>query len=101
MSEFRLSRQADADFNEIADYLGRRDLAACVSVLESLVETMEFLGDFPGAGELRSDVRPNLRVFPGRGSARNFYYQTSSGIEVSTIIHGARDWEGMFASRER
>jgi toxin ParE1/3/4 len=99
MSRFRLSRQADADLDQLADELGQQDPGWAVRVLDGLHATFEFLGTNPLAGAERPDLRPRLRVFPGRAAARSyvvFYYPLEDGVEVATIIHGARDYLGMF-----
>jgi len=104
MRTYRLARQADADLDELADYLGERDPVWVVRVLEGLHEAFRFLADHPGAGAKREDLRLGLRVFPGRGAARQFlvfYYPLKNGIEVNTVIHGARDYLGMFERGER
>ena len=99
MSRYRLSRQADDDLNGLADHLGRQDPAWAVRVLDGLHATFEFLGANPLAGAERPDLRPHLRALPGRAAARSyvvFYYPITDGIEVATIIHGSRDYLGMF-----
>jgi toxin ParE1/3/4 len=55
-------------------------------------------------GSLREDLYPNLRMFVAKKPAQNyvvFFYPIPDGIEVSDVIHGARDWVGMFARGER
>jgi toxin ParE1/3/4 len=65
-----------------------------------LKQTLQLLAEQPLLGQLRDDLRPNLRAF----SARRYvilYYPREFGIEVVTILHGARDIEGMFERGER
>ena len=104
MSEFRLSHEANADLDEIADYYDRRDPSIAPRIFDALFETMEFLADHPGAGDRRDDLRPGLRVFPGQNAARSyviFFLATTTGIEVVAVIHGSRDWETLFPERAK
>lgn len=104
MRSYRLAHQADADLDELTGYLGERDPVWAVRILEGLHEAFRFLADHPCAGEQREDLRPGLRVFPGRGAARQFlvfYYPLKDGIEVNTVIRGSRDYLGMFERGER
>ena len=99
MSEFRLSREANADLDEIADYYERRDPLAAPRIFDAPFETMEFLADNPGAGDRRDDLRKGMRIFPGQKAARSyviFFLRTTNGIEIAAVVHGSRDWEAMF-----
>ncbi len=65
MGSYRLTRRANADLDEIADYLGERSPSAVNRVLNALQRTFEFLADHPEAGSLRDDLRPNLALVYG------------------------------------
>jgi toxin ParE1/3/4 len=46
-------------------------------------------------GELRGDLRPDLRIF----AADNYiilYYPLPDGVEIADVIHGARNYESLF-----
>ena len=104
MSRFRLSHQADADLDGIAEYLGKRSPASVESVLVALFDSFQLLAASPLLGTLRSDLQPDLRVFSAQKPADQylvFYYPCSDGIEVVTVIHGARDYLSMFHRGER
>jgi len=104
MSRYRLSQQADRDLEEIADYLGERNPAAAVRVLEALHQTFTLLAKSPLLGTLREDLRRDLRVFRSRKPADSylvFYYPISEGVEIAMLLHGSRDYLGMFARGER
>ena len=58
----------------------------------------------PDIGSLRDDLMPSLRMFTPKRPASNyiiFYYVILDGIEVSDVIHGARDWVTLFSRGER
>jgi toxin ParE1/3/4 len=104
MSHYRLSRQADRDLDAIADYIADFNPAAAYDVLDKLHDTFAFLASNPEVGTLREDLRPSLRVFTPERPAHNyvvFFQPRADGMEVITVIHGARDWESMFDRGER
>ena len=101
---FRLWCRAKADLERIADSLGERSPGAADRVLNTLLSTFEPLAENPWMGMDRNDLRPQLRMFVPRRPADNyviFYYPLPDGIEVSDVIHAARDWVGMFERGER
>jgi plasmid stabilization system protein ParE len=103
-SVYRLADQAVADLNEIADYLGARSPTAATNVLEALLETFELLATNPGLGTARDDLHNNIRIFVASAPADSYvicYYAFSEGVEISDVIHAARDWIGIFARDER
>ena len=65
MRTYRLARQADADLDELTDYLGERDAVWAVRILDGLHEAFRFLADHPCAGEQRDDLRQGLRDYLG------------------------------------
>jgi toxin ParE1/3/4 len=104
MSSYRLSLQAESDLDEIAEHIAANNPDAAERVLDALCETLITLARSPGIGQLREDLRPGLRVFPAMRPAHNyviFYYVVAEGIEVATVLHGHRDWLGLFERGER
>ncbi len=104
MGKYRLSNQADADLDGIAEYLGRKSPVNAERVLGALFDSFQLLAASPLLGTLRDDLRPDLRVFSANKPAAHyliFYYTCPGGIEVSTVIHGARDYLGVFHRGER
>jgi toxin ParE1/3/4 len=101
---FHLSRRARADLDSIADYLASQSAIAPRRVLVELWNTFEVLAANPEIGNRRDDLHPNVRMFtPSRPASSYivFYYPRANGIEISDVIHAARNWPGMFASGER
>lgn len=91
MSGYRLAFLAERDLEEIADYLADRNPVVAVRTVENLLDKFLLLSENPYLGELRSDLPKRPRCF----SAGNYviiYQITSRGIEVSRVVHGARDW---------
>jgi plasmid stabilization system protein ParE len=102
---YRLSDRAQDDLAGIADELGKHSIIAADSVLDELRQTFKLLAASPEIGEMRYDLREGLRAFVPAKPASNYvvlYYRiATSAIEVSDVIHAARDWIGMFERGER
>jgi len=101
---YRLSHQALEDLESIADYLGSRDLESANRVLDTLEKTFELLNSNPEMGVLREDLHVGVRLFVPASPAANyaiFYYSAPDGIEISDVLHAARDWVGIFIRGER
>jgi len=102
MSRVRLSRRAEADIHEMWEYIaiaGASPVAA-QKQLDRLYDRLTLLAAQPLLGELRDDLRPGLRTFSA-GSYIVFYYPIEDGIEVASVVHGARDIESLFHTGER
>ncbi len=100
----RISRQADADLDEIAETIGADNPVAAVDVLDKLQATFWLLAEHPEIGTLREDIAANIRMFSPSKPASSyiiFYYPLPDGVEISDVIHGARDWLDLFKGRER
>ena len=98
MSRYRLSKNAEANLEEIAIGPGN-----AVAILEVLHDTFRVLADHPNVGTLREDLLPGIRVFSPPKPANDyvvFFYPVPDGIEVANVIHGSRDWIAMFARGE-
>lgn len=101
---YRLSRRALADLSEIADYLKQHSSVAAERVLDSLLRAFEILAENNELGAPRDDLHPGLRMFVPKKPAHNFvilYYPIEGGIEVSDVVHAARDWLGLFLHGDR
>ena len=102
--QFYLSRRARAYLDLIADYLAKHSATAPRRVLLELWNTFKVLAASPEIGNRRDDLHPNVRTFtPSRPASSYivFYYPRADGVEISDVIHAARDWPEMFASGER
>src|SRR5437867_2689872 len=95
MSQIRVSRQAEADLQEIWLYLAHRSEQAADRLMSTVSRTFEMLAVFPGIGQSSEDLAPGLRSSPV-GSYVIFYRPIEDGIEVFRVIHGARDIKSLF-----
>ncbi len=104
-SDFRAAHEplrprAAGDLEAIWDYIAveKCNPDGANRQLRRFADRLAILATQPLMGELRSDLRPGLRVF-SIDAYVVFYYPSTDGIEVAAVIHGARDIESVFRSR--
>ncbi|NQU26178.1 MAG: type II toxin-antitoxin system RelE/ParE family toxin [Candidatus Nealsonbacteria bacterium] len=102
MRRFRLTERAKTDVHGIWDYIAVTggNLPAADRQMVTFYDKFALLASQPLLGQLREDLRPDLRVF----SAESYvilYYPTNGGIEVVGVAHGAQDIEAMYRADER
>jgi len=103
MSSYRLTRRADADLEDIKNYLTEHAPSALNRVLNALKRSLQFLAEHPDAGTLREDLKTKLRSFTARRPAHNYviyFRKQRGGIQVVAILHGSRDVEAVFELRD-
>ncbi len=69
---YRPSRQADADLDDIADYVAADDPRAAIGILDALRVAFRTLAASPDIGSLRDDLMPHLRMFSPKRPASNY-----------------------------
>lgn len=93
MTSYRLSRRVEGDLAEALAYLGQRNPAAAARWLGDVDRRCAALAARPESGRRRDDLSPGLRcAVVDRWLI--FYKIAEEGIEVSRILHGARDLAG-------
>lgn len=87
MAKFRLSRRAEADLLEIAEYTlrawGDKQTDRYLTTLQSFCQT---LADNPALGRACEEIRPALRRME-KGRHVIFYRQEKRGILILRILH--------------
>ena len=94
--QIRLTPLADADLDEIWDYLSQNlseDFAE--SYLLKLELQLELLLSQPMMGRSAEELRKGLRRFPFQNHVV-FYEPMSNGIEVIRVLHQAQDIDRAF-----
>jgi toxin ParE1/3/4 len=89
---FRLRPQAAADIESIALYIAEDNPMAARRWVEDNHRHCQRLGEMPGMGVARFDVRPGLRMLPA-GNYLILYREIDDGAEIVRVIHGARQWQ--------
>jgi toxin ParE1/3/4 len=103
-NRYRLSNRASGDVEEIANYLVSQSPGAARRIVLELKATFKVLAANPELGSRCEDLRPGIRQFvPSRPANKYivFYYSLADGVEISDVIHSARDWQSMFTAGVR
>lgn len=90
MPILRLSRLAEGDLENIADYIARDNPSAANAFVMEILGRCELLAASPKIGRDRSDLRANTRSFP-IGHYVVFFQTILNGIEILRVLHSARD----------
>jgi len=91
---YTLRPQAEADIEAIALYIANDSPSAALRWYDEIHRRCRRIGEMPGMGVARPDVRPDLRTF-AMGSYLILYRRTDDGAEIVRVIHGARRWEDL------
>ncbi|HMN87717.1 MAG TPA: type II toxin-antitoxin system RelE/ParE family toxin [Bauldia sp.] len=89
---YRLRPQAEADIEAIVLYIAEDNRAAAKRWLDDIHRHCRKLGEMPGMGVARPDVRPDLRTLSA-GNYLILYREVEGGAEIVRVVHGARQWE--------
>jgi toxin ParE1/3/4 len=84
------SAQAATDLRGILKFLQQRSPAAAQRLATKINERCERLGQFPGMGRPRDNLRPGLRSIAVEGYVILFQ-ATPTAVEIVRILHGARN----------
>ncbi len=87
--------QARLDLKAIFHYIAQENPDAAAQVLRMIDAKAHALVEMPHMGQSAEELTTGLRRFPA-GSFVIFYRESSSGIEVVRVLHGARDIEAAF-----
>lgn len=87
--------RAEADLEEILDYIEDRNPAAAERLAEAIDRRCESLGRSPGSGRMRDELAPGMRSVVVEKYVV-FYRVTPSAVEVIRILHGGRDLDAIF-----
>ena len=84
------SRESQADYNEIWDYIAQRDITSADRLVDSFDVALATLATAPKVGRTVEFLGKDLRSFP-IGNYLLFYRALPDGIELIRVLHGARD----------
>lgn len=91
MARPRFTTAAYQDLDEIMRYIGARDPSAAERLTDQIEVECWRLAREPGTGQLRPDLAVGLRFFPV-GNYLIFYRESTEGVQVIRVLHGARDY---------
>jgi len=95
VSRCTFTARAEADLEDIADYIARDSPPRALAFVRRLRDRCDALARYPYSGRARPELRPELRSMP-TGSYVLFYRPLADGIEVVRVLHGRQDVEGRF-----
>jgi toxin ParE1/3/4 len=89
MSAFHLTREADADLDEIIDYYRDKSRAAGRRLLNAIEKQCRLLARLPGMGQPRDQFGPGVRssaVWP----YVIYFRPVANGVQILRVLHGTR-----------
>lgn len=91
MAEVLLSRHAEADLDEIWDYLSERNPQAAFRVLGEINGVFALLAKFPHIGRVREELNGEPRTFPVRRYLILYEVVEEVGVQILRVYHTARN----------
>jgi len=88
--QFRFSRRAEADLEEIGAYIARDNPARAVSFIVALRQHCRNLLIFPQAAPLRRELGAGVRLSVV-GNYVVLYVVHEDVLEIRRVVHGARN----------
>lgn len=95
MSRCQFTAPARLDLLEIYEYIAPDNPAAAARWIDKLESECRKLADMPGMGRRREDLAPGLRSFVV-GAYLIFYRPIDGGVQITRVLHGARDIDRLF-----
>jgi toxin ParE1/3/4 len=95
MARLLRTPKADAALEAIWEYIARDDASAADRVILKIDATSRQYANQPLMGEARRDLAPDVRCFHV-GSYVVIYRPIHDGVELLTVVHGARDIPAVF-----
>ena len=90
---YRLTERAEADVEEIANFIADDNVDAAVKVVLALEDAFALLASRPDVGHRREDLTDRPLKFWSVYSYLIVYDPASAPLAIITILHGARDVE--------
>lgn len=94
MARVRKTALAEEDLEEIWLYIAADNIAAADALLDKLVAKSAMLASNPELGRARPEIHDGLRSVPV-GNYILFYRPEPGGIELTRVLHGARDIDAL------
>ncbi len=95
MAKFTLAPAAEADLDEIWNYISDYNDEAADKFMRDLAAKFELLADNKEIGRRQDDFIVEMRMFPFK-KYHIYYFPIAGGVEIYRVLHGARDAEGEF-----
>ena len=92
-----VSAEAEADLEEIGDYIAQDNPARAVTFIDEIRARFEAIDRNPLACAARPEVDPDVRACV-HGQYMIFYYVIGTTVEIARVLHGARNLTRLFQS---
>jgi toxin ParE1/3/4 len=99
LKPIRYSTDARIDLREAWNYVGEYNEAAADNLVARITRSINRLSDFPELGRVRYDLDPRYRSLAVKPYVI-FYRVLPDCVEVTRILHGARNLRMFFHSGE-
>ena len=100
MRRYELTTEAQADLEEIADYIAQEaSVQRAILVLKEFHDAFCKLSDMPGMGHFREDLLNKKYKFWTVYSYVIAYRWEVTPIQIIAIVHGARNLDAFFGRR--
>ena len=93
---YRISKRADADFDEIWTHVAQDSTEAADRLEDEIHRAVCLLGRMPGLGHRRPDVTDDRYRFWSVVKYVVAYRVEAKTIVVVRVVHGARDFRAIF-----
>jgi toxin ParE1/3/4 len=91
VSDYRVSRGAGRDLDEIFVYWAKRTSPETADrLIDAIVDRFWLLGEHPESGRSCEDIAPGIRCFPA-GKYLIYYRKKRRGADILHVFHGTRD----------
>jgi toxin ParE1/3/4 len=95
MKFYRVSDDARSDLDDIWSYIALDNTEAADRFLVAILSRFPKLAAMPQMGRSREELSANLRSF-SVGQYVIFYRPIENGVEITRVLHGARDFPPLF-----
>lgn len=99
MNGYILSIDADADLDEVWEYIAADSLDAAERCIARLFAAFEALGRTPGMGHRREDLLPHAVLFWPVGAYLIVYRADRHPIEIVAVTEGSRNIPAFLSRR--
>lgn len=84
-----LSPRAEADLEEIGDYIARDNPRRALTFVAELQQRCRRIADAPASFPLREELGPGVRMAL-HGRYLIFFREVPEGVRIERVLHGAR-----------
>lgn len=95
MKFYRVSDDARSDLDDIWSYIALDNTEAADRFLVAILSRFPKLAAMAQMGRSREELSANLRSF-SVGQYVIFYRPIENGVEITRVLHGARDFPPLF-----